>query len=153
MQHQIFQHIIQKMKKVLFFLPIALGLMLSSSTCTNDYEEYNDGFIFQNESNDTLQLVISTEYPDTLYPFEPDVTYDYILPNRNVRIGERSLGSWFYENSVVQLFVYDHKVPLGVFLRKHHVELARFEVTKELLRKQKWIVTYSPAPAIKPENP
>jgi len=141
------------MKKLVLFLPVALALVLSSSMCSNDYEELKDGFIFQNVSNDTVCIVVSHEYPDTLYPFEPDVTYDYILPNRNVRIGEYSLRSWFDKNSVLQVFVYDHTVPLGVFLRKHHVELARIEVTEELLRKQKWIVTYSPAPTTDTENP
>ena len=142
-----------KMKKLVLFLPVALALLLSSSMCSNDYEELKDGFIFQNVSNDTVCIVVSHEYPDTLYPFEPDVTYDYILPNRNVRIGEYSLRSWFDKSSVLQVFVYDKKVPLGVFLRKHHAELARFELTKELLRNQKWIVTYSPTPATQPENP
>jgi len=129
------------MKKVLFFLPIALGLMLSSSTCTDDYEECNDGFIFQNESNDTLHLVVSTEYPDALYPVDAEATY-YVLPKSDRRIGENWLGSWFRKNSVLQLFVFDNSVPLGVFLREYHVEQARYELTEQGLRKQKWIVKY-----------
>ena len=130
------------MKKVLFFLPIALGLMLSSSTCTDDYEECDDGFIFQNESSDTLQLVISSEYPDTLYPIDAEYTYEFVRPKSDMRIGN---SSWFHENSVVQLFVYDHKVPLGVFLREHHAELARYELTQQSLRQQNWIVKYTGA--------
>lgn len=141
------------MKKVLFFLPIALGLMLSSSTCTDDYEAYDDGFIFQNESNDTLQLVISTEYPDKLYPIDAEVTYNYVLPKSDVRIGEYWLGDWFRENAVLQLFVYDHKVPLGVFQREYHVELARYELTEQSLKQQNWIVRYQPASPSTSDNP
>jgi len=141
------------MKKLVLFLPVALALVLSSSMCSDDSNDLEDGFIFQNVSNDTVCVVVSHEYPDTLYPFDVDETREHILPNHNVRIGEYHLRDWFNKNSVLQVFVYDHTVPLGVFLRKHHVELARIEVTEELLRKQKWIVTYSPAPTTDTENP
>jgi len=141
------------MKKVLFFLPIALGLMLSSSTCTNDYEEYNDGFIFQNESSDTLQLVISTEYPDKLYPIDAEATYHYVMPRSDVRIGNQSLGDWFRKNSVLQLFVYNHDVPLGVFQREYHAERARYELTEQSLKQQNWRVKYQPVSPSTSDNP
>ena len=51
-----------KMKKLVLFLPVALALLLSSSMCSNDYEELKDGFIFQNVSNDTVCIVVSHEY-------------------------------------------------------------------------------------------
>lgn len=137
---------------MLFFLPVALGLMLSSSTCSDDYEDLDDGFIFQNESNDTLKLVISTEYPDTQYPIDAEGTYRYVMPKSDIRIGDRALGEWFRENPVLQLFVYDYEVPLGVFLREHHAERARYELTEQGLRQQKWIVKFPSAEPAIPNN-
>ena len=65
------------MKKA-YYLLLALPLLLMSMKCDNDSPE--TACIFRNESQDTVAVVVSEEYPDTLYPMNPKNIYRNILP-------------------------------------------------------------------------
>ena len=126
------------------YLLLALPLLLMSMTC----EEYEPETvcIFQNKSQDTLTIVVSNEYPDTLYPMDPEyIIYD-LMPGDYKGI-QVDYSDWYDNGYVLQLFVYDASIPkLGAYLRKQHVETAHYTLTKEDIRAMEGIVTYPPQP-------
>ena len=130
------------MKKA-YYLLLALPLLLMSTKC-DDYDP-ETACIFRNESQDTIAVVVSEEYPDTLYPMNPRNIYSYIMPGDYQGITV-DYHDWNYQKDyVLQLFVYDHSIPkFGTYLRDKHVELARYQLTKEKIKALQGVVIYPP---------
>lgn len=130
------------MKKA-YYLLLALPLLLMSMKCDDDGPE--TACIFRNESQDTVAVVVSEEYPDTLYPMNPQNIYRNILPGDYQGIVV-DYDDWnYHKDYVLQLFVYDHSIPqFGTYLRDKHVELARYQLTKEKIKAMKGVVIYPP---------
>ena len=128
-----------------FYLLLALPLLLMSMTCVNDYDDVDTACILRNESMDTVTVVVSEEYPDTLYPMNPTHIYSDILPGDYQGI-QVDYGNWNYRKDfVLQLFVYDNAVPrFGAYLRDKHVELARYRLTRDEVQAMKGVVIYPP---------
>lgn len=132
------------MKKT-FYLLFALPFLLMSMTCGDYYDEAETACIFRNESQDTVTVVVSGEYPDTLFPMNPTHIYTDVLPGDYQGISV-DYQDWNYRKEyVLQLFVYDHAVPrFGAYLRDKHVELARYQLTKDEVKAMKGVVIYPP---------
>lgn len=131
------------MKKTLTLL-LALPLLLMSSTCEDS--ERVTACMFRNDSGDTLVVVVSTEYPDTLFPMTPHQIIYECLPGTCYEIYVDE--DWFFRNdAVLQFFVYDHSIPqLGTYLRGIHPERARLEISMSAVRDYQGMLTYPPIP-------
>lgn len=128
--------------KKLYYLLLALPLILMSMTCEDDDPE--TACMFTNESFDTVTVVVSLEYPDSLYPMHPYRTYYNISPGEYCGI-QVDHYQWYDDDFVLQLFVYDHDIPrLGTYLRAKHVERAYYKLTKEDIKAMGGVVAYPP---------
>lgn len=113
-----------------------------SMTCEDDNPE--TACIFRNESLDTVSIVVSREYPDSLYPMHPYRIHYSISPGEYCGI-QVDYNDWSNNNFVLQLFVYDYNIPrLGTYLRAKHLEMAYYKLTKEDIKAMGGVVTYPP---------
>ena len=104
---------------------------------------------FNNQSADTLIVAISTNYPDTIYPYIDGSTFPYtnmILPYKTGNIEFSSGRKYAFDKyPVIQLFVFrlgDYLGRTEEDLHKAHLALRRYELTREWLEEHDWTVTY-----------
>ena len=137
-----------------YYLLLAIPILLMSMRCEDDYGTGTIACIFRNVSQDTLTVVVSEEYPDTLFPYYKMALYKNILPGGLQGIQVNSYDWNDNQDYVLQLFVYDHSVPhFAAYLREKHVELFRYQLTKKEIKAMGGIVVYPPQHYINTEQP
>jgi len=108
-----------------------------------------DFITFRNNSDDSLSLYINYDYPDTVLRKYLDVGCG--IPHQETNVSAYANREHLFKNHlVVQIFVYktndvkdfykthDYNEPLG----GHHLELKRYELTREWLEEHNWIIDY-----------
>lgn len=141
--------------KKLFFLSL-LSLVLINSSCNFLAETlwYDFGY-FENNTDDSLTIYTNTYYPDTILPQYNNASHDVCPPHQRVTIEtDNSRRAMFKKNRIIQLFVYkthdittymiSHYPPIDSMynFRFQHLELRRYELTREWLEEHDWTVVY-----------
>ena len=127
------------------YLLLAVPILLMSMKCEDDFGTGVTACIFRNVSQDTLAVVVSEAYPDTLFPYSPTCLYRNILPGEYVGIQVHSYQWNDNQDFILQLFIYDNSVPhFAAYLREKHVELARYQLTKKEIKAMNGFVIYPP---------
>lgn len=134
------------MKKTILIL-IILPLIMTSFQCAKDNDNCHKNIIIENNSDKTLRIFSSLEYPDstlksnneaTLYPIEPHSSYlDYWGCVENV----------FRRNKhgVLLYFIIDNEIlknnPMDTIV-EYKMYIKKYDLTEESLQKMNWTITY-----------
>ncbi len=140
------------MKKL---IPYFAFMILAGHSCILGEQLSFDFCTFTNNSNDTLVIYTNTHYPDTILPPYNNTSEDFCPPHHTITIGTvNRRETMFKKNSVIQAFVYKWSDILA-FRKKqpavvdslfnigpYHLELRRYELTREWLDEHDWTVVY-----------
>ncbi len=139
------------MKKTVILITPLLIILFSSMMCENDVKSPYYTFVtFENRTGLRLEVCTSLDYPDTLLSDEAHYTTNTVDCNASEEIKlPYSRGEIFAKTAIVQLFVFDHNVLIEaeldksqVPIRDRHLELRRYELSREWLEEHNWTVTY-----------
>lgn len=141
-------------KALCFFFP--LGVLFTVLQCTGPFIETFDEpqklVTFKNDSKDSITVQLSNSYPDTICPPFSNVLGGCLCPplqQEDVLVYEDPnellnkypvIQVFVFKSSTVKEFFDTHRIfdPIG----KYHLELKRYELTREWLEAHDWTVTY-----------
>ncbi len=143
------------MKRNSTVLIVAFGLLLSSS-CGDKEKDCHKVITFKNTRNDTLFVVSSSQYPDTLNlegipnPLL-DQSFTMVLPKENntqvlrrrdcIELAFKDL----IPSDTLMVYVFDSKViedsPWDTIKANYNV-LKRYDLSLDDLKRMNWIITY-----------
>ena len=132
----------------LLFVIIAISSCIFAEVQVEEYEV----IVFNNSSDDTICIHFSLDYPDTLSPI-PRRKITRFLPHQSIVITSLSSRTeLFAKTKVIQAFVYRAKDINNIVdefhgktdsvLRERHIELRRYELSREWLEEHDWTVVY-----------
>lgn len=131
------------MKKLSILLLIFMSMSLAQ--CEKE-DEFTRFITFRNNSARDILLRISTNYPDTMLPKDCIEVYEVFRAGQSTdAVFLQSYIKKILMNDVLILFVYDYKTfaytPFDS-VRINHLELSRYELTREWLDEHDWTVVY-----------
>lgn len=139
---------VQKGGLIVLFLSIFMFIRCDHFPLVEPNDNY-DFITFRNNSDDTLSLYINYDYPDTVLRKYLDVGSG--LPHQETNVRTSASREHLFKNyRVVQIFVYKTK-DVMFFYKTHnlneplggnHLELKRYELTKDWSEEHNWTITY-----------
>ena len=131
------------MKKLCY--PLLILLMVLFTQC-EEVDPFVRFFTFQNNSSEDILLRISTNCADTLLPEDCIEAYGVYRAGQSTDVTyQLSFIEELLTNDVLTLFAYDYKMfaytPFDS-VRHNHLELRRYELTREWLEEHDWTVVY-----------
>ena len=139
---------VQKGCLIIIFLSIFMFIQCDHFPLVEPNDNY-DFITFRNNSDDTLSLYINYDYPDTVLRKYLDVGCG--LPNQETNVSAYADREHLLKNHrVVQIFVYKTKDVMAFYkthdlnepLGGNHLELMRYELTKDWLEENNWTIEY-----------
>jgi len=135
------------MKKI--YLIIILGIVMMSSTCGGDRDDCHRNIKIINNSDKTVRLYGSLNYPDSISDFGTKYTLYTIRPHSDYLDYSRSCREAMipYQNKhgVLMYFLIDDAVlkstPMDTII-KYRMYLKQYNLTVEGLKNSNWTVTY-----------
>jgi hypothetical protein len=131
------------------------SLLLICATCKDD-ENCHDTIIFLNNSSDTLYVISSSEYPDTLaFKNSPDPklnsNFTRVLPfeNNSTVLWGRDCVELAYKDLIpsdtMMVYVFDGQVLETMswdYVKANNLVLKRYDLSLQDLKDLNWTITY-----------
>jgi len=139
---------VQKGSLIVIFLSIFIFIQCDHFPLVEDLGNY-EFIIFRNNCDDTLVLYVNYQYPDTLMAQNGDVGIG--IPHQDSKIEAYASRKYIFKNhQIIQLFIYKLDDVTEFYKNHHpndplggnHLELKRYELTKDWLEEHNWTITY-----------